>query len=217
MNKPIITKKTIDKEVSHVFSDAVHDIKNPLSSIKILLQLLRKQVSRTKDAKSELFIDRIEDQTAVILSDLNQLNDFSKIISANLILNLEFFELKDVLDEITGKHDIKITNFQEKEMMGDKRRVLQALEYIILFLIHQSLAQPLVMDIVYNKTSAEITIQSSLDNDFDTEHIFHWEKLANHGFLLPIAKSIIEKHGGKVKVALNRGFICTIPFRAKNL
>lgn len=198
--------------VGKLSAGIAHEIRNPLTSMKMIIQLLRKKVQHDESAKESVQIILNEiDRLELIVSGFL---DFAKPLE----LTLKPTNLTDVISEVIGLMQDNLRhrkiNLVEKfdddipEIMLDENRMKQVFMNIIL---NSMQAMPNGGDIIikcgYNQTEQKIYIeisdtgigmsQSVLDHVFEP---FFSSKPNGTGMGLANVKKIIDLHNGNIKI-----------------
>ena len=190
-----------------------HDIKNPLTPIKLSIQ----QLQRLQSIDIVKFHERFKELSPSLIEQINTLADIASEFSdyAKDKINLNETSnidecLKAAIDVFENKENIRIIytkNFEEKAMVyGDKQQYVRIFNNLIKNSI-QSLALKedglIEIDLSKNETEFHISIKDNgcgiseenqkkiFSNKFTT-------KIEGSGLGLSIVKSIIETIGGKI-------------------
>ncbi|WP_423146104.1 PAS domain-containing sensor histidine kinase [Rubrolithibacter danxiaensis] len=143
------------KKMDEFVSMASHELKTPLTSIKLYLQILGQ-----KDDQQG-FINKSIDQLKKLESLIAELLDVSKISAGKLIYNLTYFdfgamlkESVEVMQHSTSSHIIEIKNAVSVTFQGDKYRLEQVMTNV------------LSNAIKYSPGSNSILVDSFIESDF---------------------------------------------------
>lgn len=229
--------KRLDVEKSEFVSIAAHQLRTPLTAVKFANQMLsdglgdkldESQLHMLKQAGTgiNLMFKTIEDLLLVDVLDYGNFKLETLPISLEMLTNEIFTELEDIAKSKTLS---LVTEFGEnpRPVMGDKRRLLDALSNII------------DNAVKYTPVGGSVTVSTAYDNEFATftvtdtgigvppEGIMNlfkkFSRLDNarrtdangSGLGLYIAKKIIEAHHGKIAYTPNQPtgsrFIITLP------
>ena len=191
--------------VGEMASRLAHDLRNPLSIIKIALENL-KFTYDVDEEKQERFsrIDRSMDRmTHQIDTVLDFVKEQPKIMSKAKISEI----ILESKDSIIIPNDIRlILPENEIEVFCDKKQLAVAMNNLILNAI-QTMDGKGTIEITCTENDSESIIQIKDSGDGiskkDLAHIFEplfTTKLTGTGLGLPSVKSIVESHGGSITV-----------------
>jgi len=217
------------EELAGLASSLAHEIKNPLSVIRMNVELLAEDFEEmaTPEARRALAKIEIVNRHCVRLENL--LNDFIKF---NRLSNLELksgslndqvVQLLEFYESQAAKQGVEIKRYLESDLPSIKMES-QTLQAALVNLIKNALeAMPdggqLVARTRITRTGVALDLidtgcgmeANTLINMFKT---FYTCKDGGSGLGLPTAKKIIEAHGGVINVQseVGRGTIFTIEF-----
>ncbi len=216
--KPI--KDMVDEQ-NRFISDASHEFKTPLTALKSSFEVfLRDKDAQIGDAK-ELIKDGINDvdRLNVLATSLLELAQFEK---PKLKTSFEPVELTSVIGKaidtikpLAQKNHIAI-KFQEVQLtvLGDKDNLTQLFTILLDNAVKYSPAGKTI-DVVAEKLDTKAVQIKVEDRGLgiakeDLPHVFDRfyraslsrtkDKVDGYGLGLPIAKSIVESHGGKIAI-----------------
>lgn len=183
-----------------------HEIRSPLAAIRINLELLKQGTNFSqKKLKSLSIIDSELERLNSLLSDILKFSSEITLSKSVFYLNETVDKINQLLKQILKEKNINFLNKVEPvQIFADANKI----EGIIIDLIKNSI------DAIKDK--GKIEIYSSSENGFinlfikdsgcgveEPEKIFdtfYTTKKNGTGLGLPIAKSILEKHGGSIKL-----------------
>ncbi|AHF98011.1 sensor histidine kinase [Desulfurella sp.] len=231
INKMLDKIEVLVKSLKETIDNVAHDLRTPLTRIKITSELALSEQSKLnpKDALLSCL-----DESDKILTLLNAIVDISQIETGSLRLNIEKIQLKKLIDDVIDLYDYVIEehnmNLSVKcneniYIYGDFNRLRQALSNL--------------MDnaIKYNKPNGKISIKALEINDkiclfirdtgigidakdlpYIFERLYRADKSRSKqglGLGLSLVKAIIKAHEAKIKVKskLNCGTIFCIIFQ----
>ncbi len=230
-----------DKEnLKDYLTDISHQLKTPLASLRIFLDLMEENTEDIKTgknnsieneieyvAKSNLLLDRMEWL-------INGLLDMSRIECSIVEMNMEPANLADTLDTVLQElwfklkaKSLGVELHMEKQQMyvpHDRSWMGQAFENIIKNCIEYSPAGGVIeIDVDETESLVRVKIRDSgpgipeedIANIFDRFFTGKSAKRSGNGIGLALAKLIVQKHYGVISAenAENRGavFIISIP------
>ncbi|MGB9744658.1 MAG: ATP-binding protein [Desulfurella sp.] len=216
INKMLDKIEVLVKSLKETIDNVAHDLRTPLTRIKITSELALSEQSKLnpKDALLSCL-----DESDKILTLLNAIVDISQIETGSLKLNIERIQLKKLIDDVIDLYDYVIEehnmNLSVKcneniYIYGDFNRLRQALSNL--------------MDnaIKYNKPNGKISIKALEINDkiclfirdtgigidakdlpYIFERLYRADKSRSKqglGLGLSLVKAIIKAHEAKIKV-----------------
>ena len=220
-----------DKEyLANAMSDISHQLKTPLTSISLMVDILEENPQMEEEKRKEFVQD--------ISSQLNQINwliisllKLSKLDAGTVDFKQENINVKEIINEIKQNLSIwtEIRNQEiiilgeETEIIGDKNWTIEAISNIIKnCLEHSSENEKVYITCKENALYTELIIQDKGKGitEKDLPHIFerfYKGKNSNKdsiGIGLALAKTIIEKENGtiSVKSKINKGTTFNIKF-----
>ena len=119
---------------------ASHELKTPITSLKIFTQLLRKRLERAGEGESDMVkqFARMDAQLDKLTGLVRSLLDVSKIQAGKLDYNLERVAVDDIVAEvvdelrrISGSHTIEVIGQARVEVNADRDRIRQVLTNLI--------------------------------------------------------------------------------------
>lgn len=235
MEKYQITKEQeVYKSKISFFINLVHEIRTPLSLIRLPLEKLLEEEREGKDAR---YLSVIDKNVNYLLGITNELLDFQKMESGTLHLNLKNCSLKDLVSDVynqfTSPAELKGIDLQltlpEQELISavDKEKLSKILVNLMGNAIKYTRAR---IDLKLIVTDAGYEIQVNDDGpgipDEQKQKIFEAfyqlpdDKVATAvgtGIGLAFAKSLAEAHQGNLSLKDNIGggssFILSLPMK----
>jgi len=221
----------LEKRKDEFISIASHELKTPLTTITLLLQLLKRLQKKKKEIQSLELINKTESQVKKMADLITDLLDLSKIQIGKLELRKERFamyelvqEVVDNIQRITKKHTIIIEEQTKKKVVADKERISQVLINLLNNAIRYSPKADKI--IVSLKATSQDFIVSVEDFGIgiarkDQEKIFERffrvkdsdnKNYTGFGIGLYIANAIVRKHHGRIWVQSSKGKGTTFSF-----
>lgn len=188
-----------------------HELKNPLTSVYSLNELLYLKLDQLNTEEVKIFLGKIKKQLIVLDKRMDETQDLLKIKSKKLVLKKEVVNIKELLLDVTTEAESNIDLKTKDESIYvhlDKLETKRALFYFFVLLEHYSKANT-TMKIVSKKEKVVIKIQNlvnSIEKDIDVLlNNFYPEFLGNKklenkmrsGFY--ICAFIVKLHGGEIK------------------
>lgn len=233
----ITQEKELNRQKDDFLSMASHELKTPITSLKMFIELLVKQ----KDTvKATYYMRRISDQADRLKELTNDLLDVSRIQTGKLRFSKEVFNLSEVVrDTIEGlqgttkKHELILKDGYKETVVGDRYRIYQVLVNLISNAMkYSSQGKKIIVRIKKEKNTVVVSVQDfgiGIDAE-QQERIFdrlyqvtdpHEKTFPGLGLGLYISKEIIERHKGKMWVESEKGkgstFSFSMPLRQKIL
>lgn len=204
-----------------------HEIRTPMNAILGCAELLMKNISDEKKAKS--YVHKIMGAGRFLLGLLNDILDMSKIESGKMCLNIEPFNFAELLSDISSvmapqakaknqKFEIFAAGIQNDMLLGDKLRI----EQVLLNLISNAIKYTqnggnIVLNITsqkqenkkYSRFCFEIKdngmgmTQDFIETIFDPfvrEENSKTGKIQGTGLGMAITKNMVELMGGNISV-----------------
>ncbi len=209
--------KELDKRKDDFISIASHELKTPITSMKIFTELLKRQKEIEQDERSLGYVSRIDDQIDKLVNLVSQLLDVSKIGANGLKLRKSKFYvdrlLKNTVHELEDnmlKHKIIMKVESKQCVCADKDRIQQVL---INLLINAAKYSPNSDRIIVSSRKEDKKVVISVrdygmgipsechDRIFEKFFRVYEGKdktFPGLGMGLHIASSIVKKHHGKI-------------------
>jgi len=209
------------REISAFTSGVAHEIKNPLNSISLIFELLKKKAppylqEEVGEGKEEIQkISRIIDQFASSLRPL-------KLSKETFLLEEVVSSVRESLVKESDKAEVEIRYLESSaiDLKADKGLMSQALHNLLSNSIEASSGGVISIKAQQKKKTAIIKIEDSGRGiaEEDKQHIFEpffSRKKKGLGIGLYLTKKIVEAHEGKIEVQSKIGqgttFLLQIP------
>lgn len=224
----------LEKQKDEFMSMASHELKTPITSIKVFTQVLERVFQKKGDTDAIYYLGKIESQLNKLTMLVKELLDVSRMQTGRLELHKEVFPLDELVVEIceqmqytTDRHTIRPDILQKGNVSADKERIGQVLVNLLANAIKYSpsnVSITVVCDIDGNDMIVRVIDEGIGIGKDDLDHIFdRFAKVRGKeestfpgmGVGLYIASQIIKRHSGKmqVKSTLQKGstFTFTLP------
>ena len=209
------------REISAFTSGVAHEIKNPLNSLSLILELLKKKAppyvqQEVGEGKEEIQkISRIIDQFASSLRPL-------ELRKETFLLEEVVSSVRESLVKESDKAEVEIRYLESSaiDLKADKGLMSQALHNLLSNSIEASSGGVISIKAQQKKKTAIIKIEDSGRGiaEEDKQHIFEpffSRKKKGLGIGLYLTKKIVEAHEGKIEVQSKIGqgttFLLQIP------
>jgi signal transduction histidine kinase len=229
--------KELGRQKDEFMAIASHELKTPVTSIKLYAQLLHRRFAKLKDEKSAESIEKIDGQINKLVNLINDLLDVTKIEEGKLQFNMADFDMNQLIHELVSemqlmtKHKIIVELNQENIVSADRERIGQVLTNFI-----SNAAK-------YSPNAKKIIVKASQDTkkvvvsvtDFGMgltpkEQAIVFERfnragqdgpggMPGLGLGLYISKEIITRHKGEIWVESKKGkgstFYFSLPVKSR--
>ena len=213
------------RELDHLKSDFLanmsHELRTPLNSIMGFTDVILLGLDGPLTDQMENDLKLVEKNGKHLLSLINNVLDMSKIEAGRMTLSLEKFDLRSLMDETMDivsplarekSLDLRlaIQNDEDIEMLADRVRMRQVMINILgnavkftetgEIMIAVSLPQPELVRIAVSDTGLGIP-PNKLDmvfESFSQIDTSSTRKVGGTGLGLPISRSLVEMHGGRL-------------------
>lgn len=217
--KDITKQKLSEMRKDQFISIAGHELKNPVTNIKLYNQLLQTHFLKKKDKKALYFLTNIDSQTDKLIKLINDLLDIEKIKVGKLSLTKELFRFDHLLNRIildfqyaNDNHEIIKKGESKLKVYADKDRIGQVLINLISNALKYSpFAEKIIVyveekdkNIIVGVQDFGIGIEESEKKKI-FEPFYRSKSLDGKGFPglgigLHIAAEIVDLHNGKIWV-----------------
>lgn len=220
------------KEKKTLILSLSHDIKTPLSAIKLYARALKDNLYDSEEKKMEV-IDGISKNTVEIEHYVNEIVKNSREDFMELPVNISSFYLNDVIDNIktyytdkldTIKTEFEVDSYDNCMLKGDKDRVIEVIQNIIENAIKYGDGKKIGISFSEEEDCKLISITNTgctLKED-DLPHIFdsfyrgsNVKKQEGSGLGLYICKQLVTKMDGDIfaKITDSNDFCVTVVLR----
>jgi signal transduction histidine kinase len=218
---------------------ASHELKTPITTVKVYLQLLQKMVESGKSNKIGVHLEKMDSQVDKLTKLVSDLLDISKIQAEKLEFNKTNFKIDDLVREIVEMlkgtiptHSIIKKLEAKRSAYGDRDRIGQVLINLITNAAKYSpKADRIVISTNVKNGFAIVSVQDfgigisaehqdKVFNRFFRVEGIHEKTYPGFGMGLFISAEIIHRHGGTISVASKPGkgstFSFTVPLEKKS-
>ncbi len=221
----------LNRRKNNFIGIASHELKTPLTSIKIIAQLLKKTSKRGE--KEAEYLNTMDEQVDKLTGLVKSLLNLSKIQAGKLTLNKEFVWLREIINEnvetirlAESTHKIVMEGKISNKVYVDKDRIGQVIMNLLTNAIkHSPDSKKVIVTLSEKGGFAQVAVQDfgygipneKLSKIFELYYQFpQAENEGGLGLGLFISSEIIKKHQGKIWVKSEEGkgstFYFTLPF-----
>lgn len=205
-------------------SVASHELKTPVTSVKMFAQVLKKHSEQIGDKKAVINLSKMDQQINKLTELIYDLLNVSKIQAGRMEFRTEVFnfdeainEVVDILQQTETKHKIIVKGKTGKKVCGDKERIGQVLNNLISNAIKYSpKADKVNVLLKSNNRNVIVAVQdfgigmSKIHLERIFERFYRVYDTADKtfpglGIGLYIASEIVRRHGGTLWVDSNVG------------
>ena len=205
-------------------SAASHELKTPITSLKMYIQYLDKKMNEEKNSKVKTVLGKIDTQVLRLMILVEDLLNATKLQHGKLAFTMEKFDLNELIQEAietitttTDKHKLILEGSISKPIKGDKYRIYQAITNLLSNAVKFSpKADRIIIKLDTTTDKVIITIQdfglgvnpSDLDKIFSQFYRGERNNVITYpglGMGLFIANEIIQRHNGQLSVVSKKG------------
>jgi signal transduction histidine kinase len=161
VHQDVTERMELERRKDEFIAMASHELKTPVTSIKIYEQLLHRRLTKQGDSQSAEMLEKIDVQLGTLTRLINELLDVTHMATGILSWQAEPFDLTFLVNETvadlrhgTEHHQIHIEGVGPVQIYADRER------------IGQVLANLLTNAIKYTPKGGSIVVKQALDNDY---------------------------------------------------
>ncbi|SHN60577.1 Histidine kinase-, DNA gyrase B-, and HSP90-like ATPase [Paenibacillus sp. ov031] len=206
---------------TELITNVSHDLKTPLTSIINYVDLLKKENHPSETTRA--YIETLERKALRLKLLIEDLFDISKMASGTIELDMEYVDVATLLTQAIAESNTHMgqASLEIRERIAkfpihanlDGNKIWRVFENLISNAQKYSLPGTRIyiyLDETDDLVRFKIQNTSAYEIDFDAEELFERFKRADEsrqtegsGLGLAIVKSIVELHGGKIKVEIH--------------
>ncbi len=227
---------------SEFLSGMSHELRTPLTAIIGFSQILAEQYFGELNEKQTEYVWDILESGEHLLSLINDILDLAKVEAGKAELELSGFNMKELLEnslvmikEKTSKHSISLEvrispALDNLTITADQRRLKQVMFNLLsnaakftpdqgrITVEARRKGAELIVSVADTGIGIDLKAQEKIFDKFYQAHVGPTDKTPGTGLGLPLSKSFIEMHGGKIWVeseGKGKGsrFIFSLPLR----
>jgi len=227
----ITSYKELDFAKTHFIATISHELKTPISSIKMSLQLLENKQVGALNTEQKSLVESIKDDAGRLLKITAELLNMTQVESGSIQLNVKPSDAKEIVDYAIGATKAAADQKQIKlsvtltddlpEVLADEEKTTWILTNLISNAIRYSYEHASVMIAVRSedgKIRFSVTDTGQgiapeyIDKIFDRYFRIPGTKKEGTGLGLSISKEFIEAQGGQIMVKSDFGTGSTFSF-----
>lgn len=232
----VTQEKDLETRKDDFVNMASHELKTPLTSMKLYIEILLLQLKQSPNENALKAIHRIKSQTDKLQELVSDLLDVSRLQTGKLQFSKETFDLAalvqetvDVLQETAPDHKFIVKKKGNILVYADRFRVYQVVTNLITNAVKYSPQDTkIIVSISTSMSRAIVSVEDfgiGIEKDqrkkvFDRlyqVHDPHTKAFSGLGMGLYISKEIIKRHRGKIWVEGEKGkgstFFFTLPLK----
>jgi signal transduction histidine kinase len=231
--------RKIEKEKDDFIAMATHELKTPLTSIKMFIQLLQKTHKKKNDKKTIFISNKIHIQVDRLTSMMNSFLNVYSIQSGKMDMHKNHFSLDKVLEEeietfqySADSHILSLKRTTPIKIFADKERISQVLLNLLTNAIKYSpQGHKVIVTVSKTRTTAIVSVkdfgmgiardqQEKIFERFYRTNGKREKDIKGLGLGLYISSEIIKAHEGKMwvesKVGEGSTFFFSLPISKKH-
>lgn len=221
--RDITEQKKLERQKDEFLAIASHELKTPITSIKIYSQFLLTSFQKKGDEKATGQLTKMYAQVNKLTNLISDLLDVTKIKGGKLQLNKEEFDFNTLVDDIiadlqltTEKHSIVKEFSKTKTVYADRDRLGQVITNFLSNAIKYSPdSNKIIVQIKNEKNDVLFSVQDfgiGISKDEQRNVFKRFVRVSEHhktfpglGLGLYISKEIMKRHGGKIWMKSEKG------------
>jgi PAS domain S-box-containing protein len=220
-----------EKRMDEFVALASHELKTPVTSLKMFTQVMQQRFQKKNDKESELLLSKMDNQLTRLVDLIKSLLDISRVKAGKISYEMETFSINDLIQEvvdsiknITKTHTIIVHEQTKHFVYADRERIGQVLINLINNAIKYSpKSDNIIVSIKKEKKYIVISIQDfgvgipKADQEKVFDKFFQTSKSDSQtfpglGLGLYISSEIVKRHKGTIWVESEEGKGTTFSF-----
>jgi PAS domain S-box-containing protein len=234
VNRDITERKQLEQRKDDFIALAAHELRTPVTSLKLVIQALQRRSQQSGDTHSVLSLGTVDRQVKKLDELITSLLDVSRVQQGKLEYKKEVFPIDDFLKEtvehvqrVSPSHTIVFEGITNKQVIGDRDRIGQVLINLLTNAMKYSpQANQVIVSVKQKNASVLVSVtdfgigiqkgqQEKIFDRFFQVNSQTGKTSPGLGLGLYISKEIIEQHHGKLWVESEEGkgamFSFTLP------
>jgi signal transduction histidine kinase len=242
LEKAVKEAEAANQAKSEFLSGMSHELRTPLTAVIGFSQILAEQYFGELNEKQAEYVRDILESGEHLLSLINDILDLAKVEAGKAELELSRFNMKELLEnslvmikEKTSKHSISLEArispaLDNLTITADQRRLKQVMFNLLsnaakftpdqgrITVEARRKGAELIVSVADTGIGIDPKAQEKIFDEFYQAHVGPTDKTPGTGLGLPLSKSFIEMHGGRIWVeseGKGKGsrFIFSLPLR----
>lgn len=229
--KDVTEYKKLEKVKDDFLNIAAHELKTPITSIKVYSQMMENGIARTRDEKLQSYYQKLKNHIDRLTNLVHELLDTTRITTGKLSLFKELFSIEDLVrktvrevEEIYQVNNFRIIADKDIRIRADRNKLGQViLNFLTNALKYSPPNSEIVIRLSFDKSNVILSVkdkgigippkyhQKIFERYFQVETAIKSKDLSM-GLGLYISSSIIKAHKGKIWVESKEGKGSTLYF-----
>jgi signal transduction histidine kinase len=209
---------TDNPRYTELLSLAVHEFRTPASVVGGYLRMLQRDSESPLTDRQRKMIDEAEKSCARMVALIGEMSEVSKLDSGAVALDREQFDLFSLVDDVangvheSGERDVRLELRGEHSgasVLGDRTRLKHAFDAVFRAILRE---QPSACTVVVdrrlerlerndgraNRALVVVAPDARVQAAYEADRGVFDEKRGGMGLALPLARRVIERHGGRI-------------------
>jgi signal transduction histidine kinase len=220
LQKDRIQNETLDlvHKKDDFMSIASHELKTPVTSLKVYIQILQMESATSGDRKNEMMCKKMDAQINKLTLLINDLFDISKLREGELIYNMQPVKFKEVVEEVideiqrtSSNNNIILESNPPATILADEERIRQVISNLLTNAIKYCQGCDIKVNVEtrHNKVICSVhddgigIVKDQQDKIFDKFYRVSGPNLHTYpglGLGLYISREIVQYHKGEIYV-----------------
>jgi PAS domain S-box-containing protein len=216
--------KQLETQKDNFLGIASHELKTPLTSLKLYTQFIKTNLEKAGDPKNAEVARRMDYQIDLLTGLINELLDVTKIQKGQIQLNESYFDFDKLVDEVveeqqmTSRHKLFVSKTSKVgEVFADRHRISQVMANLISNAIKYSPeADQVHISTSLNGNDAQFNVRDfgiGIPEEQQSKVFEQYYRISTSkdytfpglGLGLYISSEIIKRTGGKIFVSSAEG------------
>ncbi len=129
--------KKLQNQKDNFLGIASHELKTPLTSLKLYTQVIERNLSQNGDQKNAAIASKMDSQIELLNGLVRDLLDVTKIQKGQIQLNKSYFDFDDLIDDVVteqqmaSRHKILVEKSNVGKVFADRHRIAQVMSNLI--------------------------------------------------------------------------------------